>query len=153
MAMSTGPVLDSAKLVAIRLHQLDCIYAICGALAVAFYAEPRATKDIDIVIASESDLPAIDAALAKDGWFNASEPIDFPDGIRLHRRLRQVGQQLIILDLLLPPLTMDFLSDRVLAEVDHAAAWVISKRALIAMKRLAGRPKDLADLAELEDDT
>lgn len=149
--MTAGPVLNSAKLVAHRLNRLSCRYAFCGALAVAFYAEPRATQDIDIVIASEADLPAIDAALAEDGWFNASEPIDFPDGIRLHRRLRRVDQQLIILDLLLPPPAMDFLSDRVLAEVDHAAAWVVSKRALIAMKRLAGRPKDLADLAALEE--
>jgi hypothetical protein len=148
--MTAGPVLDSAKLVANRLNRLACPYAFCGALAVAFYAEPRATKDIDIVIASEADLPAIDAALAEDGWFNASEPIDFPDGIRLHRRLRRVDSHLILLDLLRPPASMDLLSDRVLAEVDHAAAWVISKRALIVMKRLAGRPKDLADLAELE---
>lgn len=150
--MTAGPVLDSAKLVANRLNRLDCPYAFCGALAVAFYAEPRATKDLDIVIASETYLPAIDAALAEDGWFTASQAIDFPSGIRLHRRLRQAGQQLIVLDLLLPPASLDLLSDRILAEVDHAAAWVISKRALIVMKRLAGRPKDLADLTALEDD-
>jgi len=143
-------ILANAKLVLLALNRTGVRYALCGGLAMAVHATPRATKDIDILIASEDDLAAIDAALTHEGWISTSNPIDFPDGFRLHRRIRFVDGRSLILDLLIAPPGDDLLAGRFLGHFDGCAAWVIGRDALIRMKRSAGRPRDLADIADLE---
>jgi hypothetical protein len=43
--------LDVLKLVAERLQQADIAYMISGSIALSYYAQPRLTRDIDIVVA------------------------------------------------------------------------------------------------------
>ena len=43
--------LDVLKLVAERLQHADIPYMISGSIALNYYAQPRLTRDIDIVIA------------------------------------------------------------------------------------------------------
>jgi len=150
MTMVPANILINAKAVLLALNRTGVRYALCGGLAMSVHATPRATKDIDILIAAESDLTAIDAALEQEGWITTSSPIDFPGGFRLHRRIRFIEGRSLILDLLIAPPGDDLLAGRFLGQFDHCAAWIISREALIRMKRAAGRPRDLADIADLE---
>ena len=148
--MVPANILTNAKLVLLALNRTGVPYALCGGLAMAVHGTPRATKDIDVLIADETYLVAIDAALRDEGWITTSDPIDFPNGFRLHRRMRFIDSRALILDLLFAPPGEDLLSGRFLGQFDNCAAWIIGRDALIRMKRAAGRPRDLADLADLE---
>jgi hypothetical protein len=67
--MSQEPTLPE-KIVAIheRFEQDAVAHAFGGALALAYYAEPRATDDIDVnVFLAPADFPAIERALAPLG--------------------------------------------------------------------------------------
>jgi hypothetical protein len=141
----------AAQRVLLALNRTGVVYGLCGGIAVGVHGVPRATKDIDVLIASEKDLEKIDAALSADGWFNSGAAITFPDGITLHRRLLAIDNEVIILDLLIQPQGMDLLSDRMLSDLQGAAGWVISKKSLRTMKTLAGRPQDLFDLAKMDE--
>ena len=43
-------VLEELKKIAKKLHQAGIDYALCGGLAIAIYARPRATLDIDMMV-------------------------------------------------------------------------------------------------------
>jgi hypothetical protein len=43
--------LDVLKLVVERLHHADIAYMISGTIALNYYAQPRLTRDIDIIVA------------------------------------------------------------------------------------------------------
>lgn len=127
-------------------------YALAGGLAVAVWGVPRATKDIDLLIQSESLAKAKEAARAC-GFALEALPFEFKDGTHLHRvnKVDPAG------DLL----TVDFM----LVDANLEAAWVgrrrmpfaggaivvVGRDALIAMKALASRPQDIADIQSLKD--
>jgi len=95
------PVFDiyqELRAVVTALNSAVVHYALCGGLALAVHAEPRATKDLVLV----NDL-------LRAAW-EARERVQWAD------------QQL----------------------------WVVSRDGLIAMKRMAGRPQELADIQRLE---
>jgi hypothetical protein len=146
-------LLDAAKPVVLALNRLDITYALCGGLAVAAHGHIRATRDIDILLATVTALEEVDPALAPLGWINVSSPIQFEDGFVLHRRIQPVGQDVAVLDLLIQPVGLDFLHDRDLSELDGAACYVVGRVSLLHMKRLAGRAQDLADIENLGGDT
>lgn len=143
-------LVTAAHRVLLALNRAGVCYALCGGMAVAAHGIGRATDDIDILLASE-DLAAASAALAADGWLTTSEAITFPDGITLHRRLLFEGKGHHILDLLIPQAGSGWLDQRERSDFAGAIAYVLGRPALIAMKRLAGRPQDLADIARLEE--
>ncbi len=90
-AMATFDLQAELDAVTAALDASQIEYAICGALALAVHGHPRATKDIDVLVAPSRT------------W-----------------RDRRVS--------------------------------VVSRAGLTTMKRLAGRPQDLADLAALGED-
>lgn len=140
---------ETAKQVLLTLNASDVEYALCGGLAVGVHGHIRATKDIDVVLASATDLDKASVALAADGWLQTSQPIEFDNGFILHRRILAVGSECIILDLLLQPSGDNYLEARLLDEFDGAACWVVSLKQLLRMKKGAGRPQDLADIDHL----
>lgn len=59
--------LDILRIVGERLEAARLPYMLTGSMALAYYATPRMTRDIDIVVAlSESSLPALQVVLAED---------------------------------------------------------------------------------------
>jgi predicted nucleotidyltransferase len=63
-------------------------YALVGGVAMAFYTEPRFTKDIDLLIDSE-DYEKAKGILEKEGYFEAASPWTFKRvPIELHRFLK-----------------------------------------------------------------
>lgn len=133
------------------LNEADARYLVVGAHAVAFYAEPRYTKDLDVwVEGSSENAPRLLAALRAFGAPMAEVTImDFQSpGIVL-----QIG---------VPPNRIDITTH--IDGVAFAAAWpnrrsttfgdqsiyLIGRAELIQNKTAAARPQDLLDLALLE---
>ncbi len=129
-------------------------YAICGGLAVAIHGYPRATRDIDLLVRKEA-LERVESAVAKAGFTLVSGIIPFNAGQELERNVYRIskarGEDLLTLDLLLvPPFLEDVWKSREKYRVGEHDYWIVSREGLIKMKRIAGRPQDLADLDRLE---
>ena len=63
-------------------------YALVGAVAMAFYAEARFTRDIDLLVDS-SDFEKTKSILGKEGYFESAAPWTFRNvAIELHRFLK-----------------------------------------------------------------
>jgi predicted nucleotidyltransferase len=129
-------------------------YLIVGGYAFGVYAEPRATKDLDIFIRSdEENSKAVFRALAQYGAPLGDFTVaDFMDGATF-----QIGQ---------PPARIDILqqidgiifdeawANRIEGLIDgQIQAAVISRDDLIRNKLAAGREQDLLDVKKLRADT
>ena len=128
-------------------------YLIVGGYAVSFHAQPRATKDIDLLIKPDADNGrAVYAALAKFG--TPLEGLTAADFIEREKFFR-VGRAPVMVDILPEISGVDFdraWQRRVEAIIDPASgltAFFISSEDLIAAKLAAGRPQDIADVAAL----
>jgi hypothetical protein len=125
-------------------------YLVVGAYAVSIHAQPRATKDLDILVKPDADnAKATYAALAQFGApLERLTPADFAQPGPFFRMGR-------------PPVAVDLMTE--IPGVDFEAAWprriedvidpatglkasFISAADLIASKLATGRPQDLADV-------
>lgn len=126
-------------------------YLVVGGYAVSLHAEPRATKDLDVLIGpSAENSKALFGALKEFGApLEGLTPKDFMEPASFFR----MGT---------PPVMVDILSR--IGGVDFDKAWerrvefpvdsdlnasFISREDLLASKLAAGRPQDLADAAAL----
>jgi hypothetical protein len=128
-------------------------YALCGGIAVNLHGHVRATKDIDILVPVDQ-LDAARAAVRPLGFTIDAGPIPFgsgtPDERILHRVSRIVGGHLSTIDLMMvTPVLEPAWASRVCAKWRGRDVWTVSLDGLARMKRLAGRPQDLADLDNL----
>ena len=125
-------------------------YALCGGLALAVHAEPRATKDIDLLIHPDDLDPFRVLLRALDYKFEALT-MTFSSGLEV-RRISKIEQaEVFTLDLVLVnDLLRETWETRVRVEWAEQHLWVVSRDGLIAMKRLAGRPQDLVDIQRLQ---
>ena len=126
-------------------------FLVVGAFALAAHGLPRATGDIDLWIrASADNSTRVWSALLRFGAPThgltatdlESPDIVFQIGVAPHR-----------IDLLTSIDGVDFAdawADRALVNLEGVTLPVISRPHLIQNKRASGRPKDLADLAWLE---
>jgi len=128
-------------------------FLVVGAHALAAHGRPRATGDLDLwVRPSAQNAQRVWKALAGFG-----APLT---GLRLE----DLVPPDVVFQIGVPPNRIDILT--AIDGVDFAAAWtrrttvrlaglelpVLGREDLIATKRAAGRPKDLADLAWLDSD-
>lgn len=79
--------------------------------------------------------------------------MQFPDGMRIRRVTKLSDGDALTLDLLLvdEPLA-EVWASRKPVETELGTLQVIGREALIRMKIWSGRPRDLADVARLEED-
>lgn len=129
-------------------------FLIVGAHALAVHGIPRATGDIDILVACDSDNASrLMTALARFGAPLASHGIAQQD-FEKEGTVYQIG---------LPPRRIDVMTsisgvgfheaerEAVDAEIEKIRLPVLGRRHLIANKLASGRPKDLVDAQLLED--
>lgn len=131
-------------------------HALCGGLAVAIHGHPRATMDINLLVPPEQ-LPAALTAARAVGFDTPARTMVF--GLRTGepREVQRVSKldlptgALLSLDFLVvgPTLAATW-RDRLAVRWRDRDVWIVSRDGLVAMKRLAGRPQDLADIAVLE---
>jgi hypothetical protein len=151
---------------AAALHAGEVDYVIIGGLAVAAHGYIRATKDLDIVPSPEPAnlerlarvLRSLDGELFGVGDFDAAEfPFDPLDPAQLAE-----GGNFVLatrygrLDLMqwVPGIDTDqayplLRPAAIRSELGGVAVFVCSREHLVAMKRAAGRQRDLDDLREL----
>lgn len=135
--------------VATALNQQGIEYAVCGGVALAVHGHPRATKDIDVIVA-ETSAERTRAILRALGYTLEAAPMRFASGIEVRRVSRVESGELFTLDLLMvTPAIEDVWRGRQVVMWRELPLGVVSRDGLIRMKRLAGRPQDLADLAAL----
>lgn len=124
-------------------------YALVGGLAVAVWGAPRATKDIDLLVQPE-DVQRGKAAVGRLGFTLPAAPMEFSDGMVVHRVSKVRDGALLMVDFLLVDERLRRHFDaREARAVEGGRLWVIGRDALIAMKVSAGRPQDQADVVKL----
>ena len=138
-------------LLAFNEHEVE--YLIVGGYAVGAYAEPRATKDLDLFIRSEvKNSEAIYRALAAYGAPIAGlSPADFRDD---PHSVFQIVQPPARVDILQHIDGVDFdpaWNQRTEASVAGVPAHIISAEHLIQNKLTSGRMRDLADVEAIRE--
>ncbi len=150
--MST--LLDELSQLISALNENKIEYAVCGGLALAIHGFARATLDIDILIQPESLEKAYKIA-AENGFDIRGLDISFKERAVEIRRVSKVDEngEVLSLDLLIvTPQVQDVWETREKIDFLGSQLWVVSQTGLIKMKRLAGRPQDLADIERLENE-
>lgn len=147
-------LVDELHAIAAALTAAGIRHAVCGGVAVTVYGATRSTKDIDVLVAAE-DVSRVLDAVRPLGYLFAALPMTFDAGSPRERHLQRVskieGDEHLVLDLLLTEASFaGMLDDRIEVRLPEGSLWVVSKHALVRMKRLAGRAQDLADLEKLE---
>jgi hypothetical protein len=150
--MST--LLGEFKSITQALNDADIPYAVCGGWAMAIHGLPRATIDIDLLIATE-DLERV-WALAKEKGYNIEGlPLSFANGAIEIRRISKVdrkSESTITLDFLLVTEALrPVWLDREQVEWPQGKTWVVSREGLVHLKSISGRPQDSLDIERLRE--
>ncbi|HEY1654034.1 MAG TPA: hypothetical protein VGF86_02845 [Candidatus Tumulicola sp.] len=135
----------------VALNAAGAEYLLVGAYAFAFHGRPRATKDVDIFVGSNAAnarrvwnaLTAFGAPLAELSETDLSSP-------GLFYVMGRPPNQIDVITTIDGVTFKEAWSTRVESTYGGVAISYIGKAALIANKKAAARPQDLADVAYLE---
>jgi hypothetical protein len=145
----TPTAAEVARSVADVLDARDLPYAIGGAIALGFYAPPRATVDVDVnvFVSPTQELERLLTTLSEVDF----SPADPPGQLRI--RAEQEGQfsgtvQGLRVDVFVPaiPFYARLEDRRRKAELFGRPIWVVSAEDLAVLKLMFFRRKDLADV-------
>lgn len=146
-------LIDELRSLARALEREEVEFAVCGGLAVAIHARPRATLDVDLLVPAASLPRAKDVARAA-GYRIEADPMALAGGaVEMHRLSKPdpEGGDLLSLDLLVvTPALASVWETRERVEWEHGSLPVVSRRGLVAMKRLRGSGLDEDDIRALE---
>ena len=143
-------LLDELKILTKRLKEEKIEYALCGGLALAIYALPRATLDIDILIEA-SLIERIERVVYNLGYTVKAEPMHFHGGkIQIHRLTKiesGTGEALELDMLLVTPAIREAWNNKQEVEWEHGTLSVVSPEGLILLKsfRKSGQDQDDID--------
>ncbi len=137
---------EFSKLV-VELQKEKIEYALCGGMAMAVYAFPRATLDIDILIESET-LDKAKIIAKRLGFTHDVGLLKFKGGAIQIYRLTKIspdsGEPLMLDMLLLTPEIMEVWESKRIQTWDKGELPVVSPKGLIKLKsmRLSGQDQD-----------
>jgi len=131
------------------LNSNDVRYLLVGGWAVGMYGSPRATKDIDFLVAADDDnLGKLEKALL---MFNAP-PVDI-ERFREKGNVIRMGNSPIQIDIINEADGIDIdecYARKEIICVDDVDVFTVSIDDLIKNKRASGRSMDIADAEKLE---
>jgi hypothetical protein len=138
------------------LNQLSVEYAVMGGFAVRAHGVPRPTYDIDLtIVIDRGQLPELFDRL-RDHDFLIPEVyergwVDRVKELPLLKLQRLIREETIDVDLFL--VESEFLAEvmkrKFRLDAEGRMLWVVSPEDLVLFKVLAGRPRDLGDLADV----
>ncbi len=123
-------------------------YCLIKALALSAWGQPRATKDIDLLILlNEESRGRVLNALASRGFLKDEAWIEHNPMLR--ETMLRLSSGDVPIDLLTPRDAQEeeALTRRRMIEVEGLSLWTISPEDLVLMKLKAGRPYDFGDVA------
>jgi predicted nucleotidyltransferase len=143
-----------------RLAEADVKFVVVGGLALNAWGVVRGTKDVDVVIAtaSENIKRVAEVAVAAGGHVQRGEALlgtpfsiaaALADGEQVAIET-DLGRLDVVQGLDGVPDFEDLRSRAVEAQILGSTVWVCSRDDLRAMKRAAGRTRDLADIEDLD---
>lgn len=145
-------LLEELKRLTVESDRNGIDYALCGGLAIAIYAKPRATLDIDIMIDPNS-LSKTKRAVQELGFELSSAPMEFQNGgVIIHRltKIDEISGEHLVLDLLLVTSeTGRAWVGRVAVEWEQGQLNVVSAQGLILRKSLRSSGQDKDDIEYL----
>jgi predicted nucleotidyltransferase len=153
--VSVRPLIATLRDVIRALEDADTEYLLVGGVALAAWAPPRATVDLDLAVAAPAaELPALGSRVARRvGGMSSMRPFRFRDGTTLQRVVVQRPEGELTVDLILVRPDDAFLAGalrrsvrRMLGDLEVRVA---TAEDLIVMKLAAGRGQDLLDIRSL----
>ena len=121
-------------------------------MAIAIYAKPRATLDIDIMIDPDF-LSETKKAAQELGFTLSSVPMEFKNGaVKIHRLTKidkDSGEHLVLDLLIVTPETKKAWDERLTVEWEGGPLKVVSPQGLILLKSLRGSGQDQDDIEYL----
>jgi hypothetical protein len=149
-------LVDDLHAIAATLRSAGIAYAVCGGVAVTIHGATRTTKDIDILVRRQ-DIPRILDLVRPLGYVFAALPMTFDANTPRERHVQRVTKvedgNHLVLDLMIDEAALaGFLADHVTVDLDEGPLVVVSRQALLTMKKMAGRSQDLADVEKLEEE-
>jgi hypothetical protein len=143
---------DIARRVADVLERRGLPYAIGGAIALGFYAAPRATIDVDvnIFVPPAERLHEILAALAEVGFSPHDDPAVLERNAISEGQFRGTVEGLR-LDVFVPaiPYYAELMNRRREASLLGRPIWILDAADLVVLKMMFFRRKDLADVESI----
>ncbi|MCI0651532.1 MAG: hypothetical protein L0Z55_06590 [Planctomycetes bacterium] len=132
-------------------------YALMGGLAVPVWGIPRATYDIDIMLAVENHALDRVLAAAKESGFEVDQAFaaGFRDVLQGMRKIQlewwtEESRRIeVVVFLVTTAYQGAAFARRRRARIDHRDVWVLAPADLILHKLVAGRPKDLGDVQNI----
>ncbi len=133
----------------------QCVeFAICGGHAVAYHGYPRLTMDVDILLLpSKENAQRIMASLEQFGFGNVGIPAEAFTREGSAITLGEQPNQVDLLTSMSSEPTDEIMQHAVWGKLSGIRVRFVSRADLMEAKRQAARPKDLADLDELEKTT
>jgi hypothetical protein len=147
--MSDTTAVDVARSLAQALERREISYAIGGALALGFYAVPRATVDVDINIFLDprTRFPLILDVLESAGFAGDAEPKVLADQAVQEGQFRGKVSGLRV-DVFVPaiPYYASLAERRRQVPLLGQSIWILGPEDLVVLKMVFFRRKDLADV-------
>jgi predicted nucleotidyltransferase len=143
-----------------RLAEANVEFVVVGGLALNAWGVIRGTKDVDVVIAADADnlRRVAEVAVGAGGHVQQGEallgtPVSIAAALAGGEQVAietDLGRLDVVQGLDGVPSFESLRARAAAAEILGSSVWVCSRDDLKAMKRAAGRTRDLADLEDLE---
>lgn len=143
-----------------RLVKADAKFVVVGGLALGAWGVVRGTKDVDVVVATDTEnlKRVAEVAVAAGGHVQQGEallgtPVSIASALAGGEQVAietDLGRLDVVQGLDGVPGFEELRSRAVEAEILGSKVWVCSRDDLRAMKQAAGRTRDLADLEDLD---
>jgi len=146
-------LLDEFRGLVAALEEAGVDFAVCGGLAVAVHARPRATLDIDLLLPRDQLEGARGVAMLLGYRIDAGLMVVRKDVMEMQRLSKPDPEtgDLLSLDLLLvTPALISIWQSRERVAWEYGSLPVVSRSGLVQMKRLRGSGLDLDDIRALE---
>lgn len=145
-------IVDELKKLVAKLDEQNIEYALCGGMAMGVHGFMRMTMDIDFMILPQSVNGVLEIARSL-GYTIRGKDLSFKNGAVEIRRISKVdseGGDILPLDfLLVTDATQRMWESRIIADWEGGRLSVVTRDALVELKRLRGSAQDIADIERL----